>query len=176
MDDLAVGGDDLHAGDSGGEVAVLYSGAVGCGGAGSDGGDVWQGSEVVKGESLFIDIRREDAIADACADGDGLCVGVDDHRIESGEGDLGCGRVGDGVEAVAAAERAELGGGLHQLLGFFDGLGSEQVVGVVGEVSGPVGAGSGSFAGGEAGEQGACEECARGLQEFSLIHVPSKVA
>jgi hypothetical protein len=77
---------------------------------------------------------------------------------------------------VAAAEGAELGGGLHHLLNFGDCLGSEQVVGVVSEIAGPVGAGSGGFAGGEAGDEGAGEECAGGLQKFSLVHVPSKMA
>ena len=130
----------------------------------------------MKGVSLFIDVRREDAVTDASTDGDGFGVRVEDHGVERGERYLGRGAVGDGVEAVAASEGAELRCGLHHLLGFGDGLRSQQVVGVVGQISGPVGAGSGRFAGGEAGDEGAGEECAGGLQEFSLVHVPSKLA
>ncbi len=99
-----------------------------------------QGSQVVEGVSLLVDVGREGAVSDSCSYGDGLCLRVEHHGVESGERNLGRGAVGDGVEGVPTAEGAEFGGRLHHLLVFFDGLGSEQVVGVVGEVAGPIGA------------------------------------
>ena len=167
MHDLAVGGDDFERGDGGGEITVLNSGAVGCGRASAHRRDVGKGSEVVEGVSLLVDVGREGAVSDSCSNGDSLRLRVEHHGIEMGERDLGRSAVGDGVEGVAATEGAEFGCDLDHLLSFFDCLGSEQVVGVVGEVAGPVGAGASGLAGGEApGKEG----CWSGMRRrFSRI-------
>ena len=84
VDEVAVGGDDLHGGDGGGEVAVVVAGAVGGGGAGSGDGDVRQRGEVVHGEALRVDAtERELAVGDAAADGDGAGLVVDRHLVEA---------------------------------------------------------------------------------------------
>ena len=85
MHDLAVGGDDLQRGYRGREIAVLDSGAVGRGGAGSDRGDMGQRGKVVEGESLLVDVGSEGAVPHPCANGDGLCLRVEHHGIEMGE-------------------------------------------------------------------------------------------
>ena len=88
--------------------------------------------------------------------------------------------VGDGVEGVARAEGAEFGAFAHCLLDFFNGMRRVHVVGMVAEVSGPVGfVGNGLCRGcrrclsggfGDLRKEGAGYECAGSLQELPLIH------
>ena len=77
--EAAVGGDDFHGRDGGGEVAVVAAGAVGGGGAGSDDGDVRERGEVVEGVAVGVDVGSELAVGDSCSDGDGSRFRVEVH-------------------------------------------------------------------------------------------------
>ena len=113
----------------------------------------------VEGEALGVDDWGEVAVAHAGADGDGPGLGAEGDVFEVGEGDLPLGAVGDGVEGVAGAERAEFGVVADDLLKFGDCCGFVEMARVVGEVSGPVGARlCRLFGGGEAGEEAAGHE------------------
>lgn len=151
----SVGGDELDGGNGGREVLVVDAGAVSCGCGGSGDGDVGKRGEVMESEALGIDDRSEVAVANARADGDRAGFFVDADLVEFVEGYLGLGTVGDGVEGVPGAKGPELGMVLDELLEFGDGGGLEEIGSVVGEVSGPVGAGFGCglLGGGEAGEK-----------------------
>ncbi len=100
-------------------------------------------------------------------------VGVEVYLVELLEGDLVFGAVGDAVEGVARAEGSEFGAAFDDLLDLFDGCGLVEIVGVKGVVSGPVGSGRGGLRLGVdvAGEQGAGDERAGGLEELSFVHV-----
>src|SRR6185437_13397013 len=79
VDNVAVGGNDLHRRDSGGEVAVFVTGAVCGGGTGSGDRDMRQRGEVVDSEALRVEIRSELPVGDAAADRDGASLGIDRH-------------------------------------------------------------------------------------------------
>jgi hypothetical protein len=78
----SVGGDHLHGGDGGGEVAVVDAGAGGGGGTGSGDGDLGERGEVVEGEALALEVGGEFGVGDAASDGDGAGLSVDVHRGE----------------------------------------------------------------------------------------------
>ena len=86
----------------------MDAGAVGRGGDRSGDGDVRERGKIVQGEAARIDDRRELAVSDTGADGNGAGVVVDVDLVEVLERDLILRAVGDAVEGVARAEGAEL--------------------------------------------------------------------
>ena len=141
LDDVAVGGDDLEAGNLRRQVAVVDSRTVRRRGDGAGHRDVRQGGQVVQGEALGVEQRSELAVGDTGADAGGVGGGVDLDRVEAAHADLGEATVGDVVETVARTERLQLRGLAHDGLHVGHGLGRVDVVGAVVEVLGPVGAG-----------------------------------
>ena len=95
----------------------MNSGAVRGGGDGAGDGDVRQRGEVVEGKAARIDDGGEFAVGDAGADGDGAGFFVDVDLVEVLERDLVLRAVGDGVEGVARAERAQLAAAFDDVRG-----------------------------------------------------------
>ncbi len=137
--EVTVGVDELDGRDRGGEVPVVDSGAVGSGGDGAGDGDVGQGGKIVQRKALGVDHGSDVAVADTGSDGDGLCLLVDGDVLEFAEGDLGVGAIGEGVEGVPGSERTDAGIVFDHLLELGNSGGFEEIIGVVGEVSRPVG-------------------------------------
>jgi hypothetical protein len=115
--ELAVGGHQLDRGDGRGEDPVAVPGAVGAGRAGPGHGDVRQRPEVVQGEPGGVEPAGHLAEPQAGRHRDGAGVRVDPHRgREPRDGHEVAGRVGDPVERVPGAERADPLAAGHQLL------------------------------------------------------------
>ena len=168
---VAIGGDDFESADGGGEVAVVDAGAVGGGGDGSGDGDVRERGEIVEGEAAGIDNGGELAVAYAGADGDGAGLIVDVDLVEVLEGDLVLGAVGDAVEGVARAERAELVAAFDDGADFVGVGGREHVVSAVGDVACPVLTGSGLLlGGGKPRNHAAGHDGSRCFEEVALVH------
>ncbi len=67
-------------------------------GAGPYDRDVGQRRQIVHGEALVVDVRRESAISNAGAHGHGSSFRIEHHLVEMLERDLLLRAVGDAVE------------------------------------------------------------------------------
>jgi len=149
----------------------VEAGTVGRRRDGSGDGDVREGGEVVEGEAARINDGGEVAIANSGADGDGFGGNVEVDGVEGVEGDLILGAVGDCVEGMTRAERAEVTTLADGGLDLFSGVRLQEVRSGVGVVAGPVRAGRGLCLSGKHPRQDtAGESCARGFEKFALIH------
>ena len=140
-DEVAIALDELDRGDGDREVAER-SGAVRGGGAGARNRDMRQRCQIVERVALLVEIGPELAVADAALDRHLAVGGVEEQdAIEAFERNMGAGRIGDVVEAVARADDPHFIGGSYSLLRLLDRGGNEEPIGTVDEVSGPIGSG-----------------------------------
>jgi len=109
MDKIAGGVDEFERGDSGREVAELFSRTVSGGGDRAGDGDVRKRSEVVERKAFGVEVWAELAVGHSSGDGNGAGGFVErDDVVHVFEREELARAVGDGVEAVARAEDFEL--------------------------------------------------------------------
>jgi hypothetical protein len=98
LDQVTLAGDQLQAGDGGGEVAILVARAVRRRGDGPGDRDVGQRGHVVQRPTRLFEHKGNVAIAHAATHGHGPRVWIDrDQRLDPLQRDQ-LGRVGDAVE------------------------------------------------------------------------------
>ncbi len=137
-DHLARGGDQLQAGDGGGQVAVGVPGAVGGGGHRPRDRDVGQRGQVGQGQALGLEHLGQLPVAQAAGQGHRARGVVDDHVGRQPVQGEQLGRVGDVVERVPRAEHPQPAGPGDQLPHLVQGRRPVQGGGPVGVVPGPV--------------------------------------
>src|SRR3984885_1654879 len=160
MADLAVGSYDLETLNSGGEVAIMNSGAVRGRGDRACYRNVRKRGKVMQRVTASINDGCKLAILDPCADGDRVSLVVDVDLIKVLERDLIRSAVSNGVERGARTQCTKLRASLHDVLNFGSGSGCKNMICAVGDVTGPVFARRGLLlAGGKTRPHRACHDC-----------------
>ena len=138
-DELAVGADQLHRHDGGGQVPQPVARPVRRGRAGAGHRDVGQGCQVVEREAGSFEHGPQVAVPDRAVDRDRARRGVDvDHPRQPGQREVVAVRVREPVEGVTRPDHAEGGRRPDRVLDGLDRRRLEQAPRVVLEVARPV--------------------------------------